>query len=946
MNVQAELSNAVKKRYTDVYGAERSPKTTEEAAKQNGKKIRRQEPAVSKANQASRSAAKKAAAAALMRKMGGRQPPSSSATAADKKKKGWKIPFSTPKGSPVTSVTAAGGGPLNKTEEETAQRYRKIMKMGLPEGAVRHKMISDGVSERIVEAVISGKNSSHSQTPILQKQSVNTSGGRSSLSLGEEKIAEKYRKMVKIGMPKGAVLHKMIADGVSAKIQDAVMAGESSSAIRTSSATSSSTGRKKNDTYPAADPGNATRSIRSSLSLEEEKIAVQYRTMVKIKMPEGAIRHKMIADEVSAKIQDSVFGRDIPEMSSSSSPQPPPPSSSSRGGKARGNFSSLSREDEIVATPYRKMMKMGMPEGAVKHKMTVDGISASIQNSVLRDEIPNEDPLGGAGGSTASHMRPPANPMAAAIASSGGIGSLKKASVKENKTAAAAIPSNPLAAAIAASRGQSGLKKTFTTDNNLQPLKPKSCNSLVDELSSIGFRSALKKTLQKSPEQPPKLSSGNALTDELSSIDFRSALKKTPLKSPDQLPDVSTSDSLTNELSFSGLQSQEEPPKRSTDDDDSSRHLSGIKVKSKRLQEESPESSTSVANEDDSPRRFISEIKGKPTKLPDDDSSRRFQSGIKVKSTRSPEESPEISTNIINEDSARRFQAGIKVKSMRSPEESPERSTNVTNGDSTRRFQSGIKVKSIRSLEGQSKSSTSIGSEKSEIKVKSIRLLEEQSKSSSSTGSGNNNSSGSLQSAAKIQEEQPRSNFTNGHTTRRFQSGIKVKSIRLQEEQPKRSNSIGSGNNNSSRSLQSATKIQEEQSRTNSTNEHTTRRFQSGIRVKSVRLQQEEPKSSTSTSIGSGRKNSSRSLQSATKIQEKQPRSSANIRFGEDATMDTSLGNEVNQNSRNQSTKTADDSQKSRTPNSKMVKNSDKNKKANTLTTDDGVDHHCQCIVM
>ena len=109
---------------------------------------------------------------------------------------------------------AAGDGTLNKTEEETAQRYRKMMKMGLPEGAIRHKMISDGVSGRVVEAVMSGEDSSHSQSPVLQKRSVDdASGQRFSLSLGEENIAAKYRKMTKIGMPEGAVLHKMIADG-------------------------------------------------------------------------------------------------------------------------------------------------------------------------------------------------------------------------------------------------------------------------------------------------------------------------------------------------------------------------------------------------------------------------------------------------------------------------------------------------------------------------------------------------------------------------------------------------------------------------------------------------------------------------------------------------------------------------------------------------------------
>jgi len=941
MDAQAELANAVKQRYNKVYGIEPSPKTP---AKQNKRTSRRREPAMSNGNKASRNEAKKAATAAIMARMGGRQPPSSSATATDKKKKrSFQMPFSSRKGASVANnTTAAGGGPLNKTEEETAQRYRKMMKIGLLEGAVRHKMISDGVSGRVVEAVVSGEDSaSRSQSPALQKRPVDDgSGQRSSLSSGEENIAQKYRKMMKIGMPEGAVLHKMIADGVSAKIQDAVIAGESSSPVHTGTAASSSAARKKEN------GGTSTRSSGSSLSPEEEKIAAQYRTMIKIKMPEGAVRHKMMADGVSTKIQDSVLRGEIPRTSSSSSSTS---SSSSRVSMTGAIFSSLSREDEMAATKYRKMMKMGMPEGAVKHKMTVDGISASIQDSVLREEIVNVHSLGRGAGNAASPMRPPVNPMAAAIASSGGIGSLKKSvtekssplrppsnplaaaiassggigslkktPVKEKSTAAAAMPSNPLTAAIAASGGRSGLKKTSSKDNNLQRPKPKpsSSNSLLGELSARGFQSTLKKTPKKSPA--PRTRTGKG---------FPSTLRKSPQNSLDQSPDVSNSDNLDDELCSGELESQKKPSESTNEDDYSTRHLSGIKVKAVRPRGEAPKRSTNTTDEDDyTPRRHLS--------------------GIKVKSVRPRGESPKRSTNTTEEDdyTPRRHLSGIKVKSVRALGRSPDRSTNKNDEDdyTPRQHLSGIKVKSVRAVGNPPKTSNTMtnGDDStprqhlSGIKVKAVRSPEE--------------------SAKELPERRTSTTNEEDDSRRHHRPGIRIKAVRSPvvspEELPKRStysrNEGDSARHNTSRVRAKAVRSPEKlpEKSITVTNKNNSPRHPSGIQMKSERSSEEQPDGIPSIGLGS-------------RVGTKQPRSSTNLYFKSGGLLESKLGKKGIESSRNQSEKTVDESERSerrtKEPNSgkvknsvKKMKNSDKRKNNNAITTGDGVDHHCHCIIM
>ena len=718
MDVQAELANAIKQRFQAVNGVE--------APRQSGRSSRRRSPEpMPKADKAAKNEAKKAAAAAIMARMGGGKP--ASPPRAEKKRRSLKMPFSKPKIS-ANVANSTAKGPLSKQEEETAQKYRKMMKMGLPEGAVVHKMSQDGVSQRIVDAVLSGENASP-PPPVSRPAKSSSSSSRAALSPAEEKIAAQYRRMLKIKMPEGAVLHKMIADGVSAHIRDSVMARD----------------EPARQALPARGAGNQTKQLggtTSSLSPQEEKIAAQYRRMLKIKMPEGAVKHKMVVDGVSQKIQDSVMGGEVPTSPSSSSPL-----SSSRGGTT-GPVSSLSREDELVAAPYRKMIKMKMPEGAVRHKMSVDRIPERIQKSVLNGEIPNEishaapppgrrpaNPMASAinmsggieslkKGSSSSRghpmaaaisssggigslkkastqdapARPPSNPMAAAIASSGGLKSLKKTSVKEKKAPAA--PSNPIAAAIAASKGKNSLKKT--TPNNLQPRKPKSGNSVLDELSSKGFKSGLRKTTPKtspstSPYSSPESSNSDSLADE-----------PVPRRAPRASPDRDSSRPVNPRRS---------PERNHYEEDDRPRRSYGIRVKAIR-----PVGTTNETKEDDIPSRF-SAIKVKAirpvgtSRFEEDDRPSRY-SNIKVKAVRpvgtsrvegTPERNSKYETK--EDDPPRR---SYKVKSVRPTgvsssvaNEVPGKRISLNKEDEVPRNWRAVKTKSASPPEEQPKSSTS-----------------------------------------------------------------------------------------------------------------------------------------------------------------------------------------------------------------------------------------------
>ena len=418
MDVQAELANAIKARHRKVYGIETPPPAPEKTKQKE--KHTRQPVATNDIGKSSKNKAQKAAAAAIAAKMG--KPAQSKPE--KKEKKGWKASFSK-KGS---SGSATSSQSLSEKDKQTVEEYRKMLKRGLPEGAVMHKMQSNGFSKSIVDAVMS-----KDVAPAVVKQT-QSSG---SLSQEEEKIAEQYRKMKKMGLPDGAVTHKMIADGVSVKIQEAVLAGNSTSTARTTNISTSSSSRNS---------GTNT--------------------------------------------------------------------------NAGGNVSSLSRQDEATATPYRKMIKTGLPEGAVRHKMTMDGVEKHIQDSVLKGETPAPPANDPSSGDTSSTR--PVNPMAVAIASSGGIGFLKKSTPTETDFQPSK-PSNPLAAAIAASGGMGALKKTSIQKQEVESGRPS--NPLAAAIAASGGQGGLKKASVKNNQQSPKpRSSGNSLVDELAAKGFTSGL--------------------------------------------------------------------------------------------------------------------------------------------------------------------------------------------------------------------------------------------------------------------------------------------------------------------------------------------------------------------------------------------------------------------------------------
>ncbi|ETO35247.1 hypothetical protein RFI_01816 [Reticulomyxa filosa] len=132
-----------------------------------------------------------------------------------------------------------------------------------------------------------------------------TSGG------GDDAYA-KYRKMLKMGMPKQSVINKMIQDKVDKSAIDTL---ESTGELPGGGAASGASTAAPSNPVAALIAGNAnatasttTATATATLTPEEEAKLAPYRKMQKINMPQQSIINKMIQDGIDKALIDKMFG--------------------------------------------------------------------------------------------------------------------------------------------------------------------------------------------------------------------------------------------------------------------------------------------------------------------------------------------------------------------------------------------------------------------------------------------------------------------------------------------------------------------------------------------------------------------------------------------------------------------------------------------------------------
>jgi Formin Homology 2 Domain/Subunit CCDC53 of WASH complex len=221
---------------------------------------------------------------------------------------------------------------LSPTENKVAESYRRMLKMGVPAEGVRHKMQKDGVSSKILAAVIVDE----------PQPTTKDADGGPKLSIVEEAVAETYRKMLKMMIPKEAVQHRMIKDGVDPKIMAVVI------------------GKPPEQPKANGDPMASNNKLTDS----EESIASAYRKMLKLSIPKEAVRHKMTQEGISEKIMIAVLGANPSKTAGQKTPQ-------KRGLKPGFHWNPIADDESIAGSVWSKAKPMS-DAGTQKPEVTID----------------------------------------------------------------------------------------------------------------------------------------------------------------------------------------------------------------------------------------------------------------------------------------------------------------------------------------------------------------------------------------------------------------------------------------------------------------------------------------------------------------------------------------------------------------------------------------------
>jgi ubiquinone/menaquinone biosynthesis C-methylase UbiE len=297
-------------------------------------------------------------------------------------------------GNLVTSAPAplAPSAPLAEAAGASNERYEKffkMQKMHLPDGAIRQKMTGEGFTDAEIEGFFSGNLVTSAPAPLAPSAPLAEAAGASN------ERYEKFFKMQKMHLPEGAIRQKMTGEGFTdAEIQGFfsgnLLPTPTGGSAGTPSPDKIDTSRyekfkpalkqlkdqmladgmttTETDSFLAAGiAATAAPAVSKSGSVVDAGRYEKFSKMQKMHLPDGAIRQKMTSEGFSdAEIEGFFAGNLIAGPSSASESSVPAPSGTT---------------DSAKYDKFSKMQKMHLPDGAIRQKMTQEGLSESdIEN--------------------------------------------------------------------------------------------------------------------------------------------------------------------------------------------------------------------------------------------------------------------------------------------------------------------------------------------------------------------------------------------------------------------------------------------------------------------------------------------------------------------------------------------------------------------------------------
>jgi hypothetical protein len=238
-------------------------------------------------------------------------------------------------------------------------KYFKMMKVGLPQDAVAHKMISESAVGSHEEAVAILSMDPNGPPPSAKKASAApVKDAPPMVLLKDDPKYQKYLKMLKVGLPKEAAAHKMVSESAAASAEEALSIlnmdpeGPSPDYLKAIAASSSSS------------------SSSPQVAYKDHPVYSKYFKMIKVGLPKESVKAKMQIEGVDPAILDISPDDMVPASSSS--------------------VQKVAAKDHPTFAKYFKMLKTGVPIDAVRLKMRAEGVDATYIDKNPDDQIPLE----------------------------------------------------------------------------------------------------------------------------------------------------------------------------------------------------------------------------------------------------------------------------------------------------------------------------------------------------------------------------------------------------------------------------------------------------------------------------------------------------------------------------------------------------------------------------
>lgn len=258
-------------------------------------------------------------------------------------------------------------------------KFFKMLKAGVSKEEIRKHMEQAGLDAAILDREFSD------QVPFGESAE-EAPAQPATVPASEHPKYAQYFKMLKVGLPREAVMRKMEQEGLDSKVlllpPDAKIPLEAPGTGASAAAAAAASGAT--DAQQGAAPAAAA-AAEETVPLAEHPKYMRFFKMLKIGLPAAAVKQKMQAEGVDPAMLDRPADEKIPLNDA------PAAATGQAAGTAAATVEKVPLGEHPKYAKFFKMLKVGLPLPAVKMKAEAEGVDASMLDRDPTELVPLQD---------------------------------------------------------------------------------------------------------------------------------------------------------------------------------------------------------------------------------------------------------------------------------------------------------------------------------------------------------------------------------------------------------------------------------------------------------------------------------------------------------------------------------------------------------------------------